>query len=81
MKTAVEIQGQAVLVTYKGSEEFERWLRSVSDSLGLPLTNTIDFALREFAERRGLSPMPARHAPRAGRRRLRAQSGRAATVA
>jgi hypothetical protein len=53
---------QNTIIVYKGPEEVSVWLRALAESVGLPMTNTLDLALREFAEKRKFRPMPKRQA-------------------
>lgn len=52
---------QKTLVSLKGNIEWADWLREYAESIGLPVTNAIDIALREQAKRDGFKrPMPRR---------------------
>ena len=53
-----------IMTSYKASPEFHEWLHKLADRLGLPVTSTIDVALRQLGDRSGLEPPPARTPPR-----------------
>jgi hypothetical protein len=42
---------QNTILVYKGSEAVESWLRELAEFSGLPITNTVDLALKQYAER------------------------------
>jgi hypothetical protein len=60
MADTVRKQKQNTIVAYKGSEHFQDWLNGLADSLGLPVTITVDQALRDLAMKAGYTPMPRR---------------------
>jgi hypothetical protein len=52
---------QKTLIALKGNPDWLEWLKRYADSLGVPLTTSIDIALREQAKRDGfIEPMPKR---------------------
>ena len=54
---------QNTILVYKGSEAVEAWLRELAEFSGLPITNTVDQALKQYAERiKFPKPMPKRQA-------------------
>lgn len=52
---------QSSIIAIKGSDEFAKWLKDLADHAGLPMTNTIDQALKAYADKVGFAtPMPKR---------------------
>jgi hypothetical protein len=60
-KKAARAVKQNTLVAYKGTEAFGEWLKRLAEHTGLPVTNTLDLALKCHAEKVGFTePMPKR---------------------
>jgi hypothetical protein len=52
---------QHSILTLKGTEEFSDWLKGLAAHIGLPVTNTIDQALKVLSEQKQYKkPMPRR---------------------
>jgi hypothetical protein len=53
------------ILAYQGPPEVLDWFNEFSETFGgIPLTNLVDLAMRDFAEKRGFRPMPRRRARR-----------------
>ena len=59
-----------VMIGYRAMPSYYRWAKGLAEASGLPITSTIDLALKKHAESIGYRQPPSRIPPRKSRARV-----------